>query len=66
MQRTYDTLTWGKNYEKAMLVKEELTALDSQEREAWDLKQVPRCRVVVLFFAVLVALEANTLCLAPL
>ena len=66
MQRTYDTLTWGKNYEKAMLVKEELIALDSQEREAWDLKQVPRCRVILLCFAVLVALEANNLYLVPL
>lgn len=39
LQRTYDTLMWGKNFAKAIRIKDQLTAQDALERAAWEAKQ---------------------------
>jgi len=44
LKRTYDTLMWSKNFEKAILIKNELTVRDAKERAEWDAKQAIQFR----------------------
>ena len=44
LKHTYGTLMWSKNFEKVILIKNELTTRDTEERVERDAKQVIKFR----------------------